>query len=166
MQRKTFRKCLWQHSSRALNGKSRVEQICVYSRGECIMSNNTIRIISGVILLALVGFCLYMGQQATLIAIGIIGPFVIDEIITNFYDQPRTSIRYLLAQAIYLGCYYFFNFYQISNSSFNFWISAGIVLNILLFLYLFVIYKKSETLLKIFKATSWGAGLFLSLIHI
>jgi phosphatidate cytidylyltransferase len=124
------------------------------------MSNNTVRIISGVLLLGLVALCLYLGQKASLIAIGMIGPFVIDEIITNFYDQPRLSFRYILAQGFYVVCYYFFNFYQISQSSFSFWISAGIVLNVLLFLYLFIIYKKSETLLKIFKATSWGAGLF------
>ncbi len=124
------------------------------------MSNNTTRILSGLVLFALVILSLYLGQTAALIAIGIIGPFVIDEIITNFYDQPRLSVRYFLAQSFYLGCFYFFNFYQISQSSFSFWISAGIVLNILLLLYLFIIYKKSETLLKIFRATSWGAGLF------
>jgi phosphatidate cytidylyltransferase len=125
------------------------------------MTNNTVRIISGLILLALVGFALYLGQKAALISIGVMGPFVIDEIITNFYDQPRVSFRYFLAQGCSFFCYYFFNFYQISNSSFSFWISAGIVLNILLFAYLFIIYKKSETLLRIFKATSWGAGLFV-----
>lgn len=125
------------------------------------MSNNTTRIISGLVLLALVAVCLYLGQQASLISIGIIGPFIIDEIITNFYDQRRFSKRYILAQTFYFVCYYFFNFYQISQSSFSLWISAGIVLNILLLLYLFIVYKKSETLLKIFRATSWGAGLFV-----
>lgn len=124
------------------------------------MSNNTTRIISGLVLLAIVATCLYLGQNASLIAIGCIGPFIIDEIITNFYGQPRFSIRYILAQVFYIGCFYFFNFYQISQSSFNFWISAGIFLNLLLLSYLFIIYKKSETLLKIFRATSWGAGLF------
>lgn len=125
------------------------------------MSNNTVRIISGVVLLALVAMCLYLGQAATLVALGLIGPFVIDEIITNFYAQPRLSFRYSLAQAIYLVCFYFFNFYQISQSSFSFWISAGIALNILLLLYLFLVYKKSETLLKVIRLTSWGTGLFI-----
>ncbi len=125
------------------------------------MSNNTIRIISGAVLLTLVGLCLYLGQRACLIAIGIIGPFVIDELITNFYDQKRNSIRYILAQIFYIICFYFFNFYQISQSSFSFWISAGIVLNILLLIYLFVIYKKSDLLLTIFRATSWCAGLYV-----
>lgn len=125
------------------------------------MSNGTTRIISGLVLLGLVAFCLYMGQNASLIAIGCIGPFIIDEIITNFYEQRRFSKRYILAQSLYLGCYYFFNFYQISPSSFNFWISAGILVDLMLLFYLFVIYKKSETLLAVIRAISWGAGLFV-----
>jgi phosphatidate cytidylyltransferase len=125
------------------------------------MSNNTTRIISGAILLTLVAVCLYLGQKATLIGVGVIGPFIIDEIITNFYDQKRLSIRYCFAQLFYFICFYFFNFFQISQSSFSFWISAGVVLNILLLLYLFIIYKKSELLLKIFRATSWIVGLYV-----
>ena len=124
------------------------------------MSNTTVRIISGVCLILLVGLCIYSGPQATLVLFGLIGPLMIDEIITNFYGQRRFSIRYCLAQAIYILCYYFFNFYQISQSSFSFWISAGIVLNILLLAYLFLVYKKSELLLTVFRMTSWGTGLF------
>ena len=125
------------------------------------MSNSTTRIISGVVMLSIVAACLFLGQQASLVALGLIGPCIIDEIITNFYSQRRFSTRYMLAQGFYLACYYFFNFYQISQSSFSFWISAGILLNVLLLSYLFIIYKKSEALLKIFRATSWGAGLFV-----
>ena len=121
------------------------------------MSNNTVRIISGIILALLVTSAMFIGETATLIGIGLIGPALIDEIITNFYDQSRTSKRYVLAQALFLLAYWFFNFYQISQSSFSFWISAGLVLDILLAIYLFVIYKKSDTLLKVFRATSWGA---------
>lgn len=124
------------------------------------MSNTTVRIISGLILALLVTSCMFIGTKATLVGIGIIGPVLIDEIITNFYEQPRTSKRYVLAQILYLLGYWFFNFYQISHSSFSFWISAGLILDVLLSVYLFVIYKKSETLLKIFRATSWGVGIF------
>ncbi|MFL5784195.1 MAG: phosphatidate cytidylyltransferase [Bacteriovoracaceae bacterium] len=124
------------------------------------MSNTTVRIISGLVLALLVMSCMFIGVKATLIGIGVIGPVLIDEIITNFYDQPRTSKRYFVAQSTYLLGYWFFNFYQISQSSFSFWISAGLVLDILLCVYLFVIYKKSDTLLRVFRATSWGAGVF------
>ena len=123
------------------------------------MSNNTVRIISGLVLVILVAGCMYLGQTAMLIGLGIIGPLIIDEIITNFYDQPRTSKRYVFAQVFYIAGYYFFNFLQISQSSFSFWISAGVVLDLLLLGYLFLVYKKSETLITIFKMTSWGIGL-------
>lgn len=122
------------------------------------MSNTTTRIISGIIMIVLVISCILIGTQATLIAFGLVGVFVIDEVITNFYEQSRTSKRYVLAQSCFILGFWFFNFYQISQSSFSFWISAGIVLNILMLGYLFLVYKKSETLLKVFKATSWLTG--------
>lgn len=124
------------------------------------MSNTTVRIISGLVLISLVAACIIIGPKATLIMIGLVGPLLIDEIITNFYSQSRTSKRYILAQLIYLSGFIFFNFYQISQSSFSFWISAGIILNLLMLGYLFLVYKKSETLLKVFKMTSWGAGFY------
>jgi len=123
------------------------------------MSNTVTRIISGLILLIMVVASVMLGDKSSLILIGLIGLFVIDELITNFYDQKRISVRYFLAQAFYVLGYYFFNFIQISKSSFSFWNSAGIVLNMLLLAYLFLIYKKSETLLTIFRATSWITGL-------
>jgi phosphatidate cytidylyltransferase len=125
------------------------------------MSNTTVRIISGAVLLLLVISCMWLGEKATLIGIGVIGPLIVDEIITNFYDQRRLSIRYIGAQAIYISCYYFFNFYEISRSSFSFWISAGIILDLGLWAYLFLVYRRSDSLLKVFKWTSWGAGLFV-----
>jgi phosphatidate cytidylyltransferase len=125
------------------------------------MSNTKTRLISGIILLLIVVSCVMSGPKACLVLIGIIGLLVIDELIINFYDQRRNSKRYILAQSFYIIGYYFFNFYQISQSSFSFWNSAGILLNLLLLAYLFLIYKKSETLLTVFKATSWLTGLII-----
>lgn len=125
------------------------------------MSNNTLRIISGVVLVLIVAACMIIGPKASLVIIALIGFFTIDELITNFYQQKRTSKRYALAQVLYGLGFYFFNFVQISQSSFSFWISAGVVLNILMLAYLFLVYKKSETMLSVFKMTSWGAGLII-----
>jgi phosphatidate cytidylyltransferase len=125
------------------------------------MSNTKTRIISGIIMVLLVIGCLINGPKASLILIGVIGLLVIDELITNFYNQRRNSKRYVLAQCFYIAGYYFFNFYQISQSSFSFWNSAGILLNLLLLAYLFLVYKKSETLLTVFRATSWLTGLII-----
>lgn len=125
------------------------------------MSNTSIRIISGLVLVALVIACLLIGRTASSVAIGIVGLLIVDEIITNFYNQPRSSIRYLIAQSVYTFGFCFFSFYQISRSSFSFWISAGIILDLLLLTYLFVIKNKSATLVNIFKMTSWGIGLMV-----
>jgi phosphatidate cytidylyltransferase len=104
--------------------------------------------------------CMIIGRSAILILFGIIGLFLIDEIITNFYTQDRTSKRYILAQTIFVFGYYFFNFYQVSDSSFSFVILAGLAYSFLYAGYLFLVYKKSETILSIFKAMSWGAGIY------
>ena len=125
------------------------------------MSNTKTRIISGLVLLLIVVFSVISGPKACLAFIGVVGLLVIDELIINFYDQRRNSKKYILAQVFYVAGYYFFNFYQISQSSFGFWNSAGIVLNVLLLGYLFLVYKKSETLLKVFRATSWLTGLII-----
>lgn len=125
------------------------------------MSNNTVRIISGLVMVIILGGCIYQGAVSTLCIIGILGPFIIDELIVNFYNYRRFSSRYLLAQAIYLAGFYFFNFYQVSQSSFSLWISLGIVLNILLLGYLFLVKGKSERMLNLFRATSWITGLFI-----
>lgn len=124
------------------------------------MSNNTVRIISGLIMIGVLAACLIIGRSATLILFGIIGLFLIDEIITNFYTQDRTSKRYILAQTIFILGYSFLNFYQVSDSSFSFVILAGLCYSLLYAGYLFLVYKKSETILSIFKAMSWGAGIY------
>ena len=125
------------------------------------MSNTKVRIISGLFLLLIVVASVVSGPKACLVLLGIVGVLVIDELIVNFYDQRRNSKRYFLAQIFFIAGYYFFNFFQISRSSFSFWISAGIFLNVLLLTYLFLIYKKSETLITVFKATSWLTGLII-----
>jgi phosphatidate cytidylyltransferase len=125
------------------------------------MSNTKVRILSGLFLILIVLGCLLIGPNACLVFIGLIGLFVIDEIIVNFYDQHRYSKRYLFSQSLYLLGFSFFNFYQISDSSFNFWNSAGVFLNVLFLSYLFLVFKKSETLIKVFKATSWLTGVII-----
>jgi phosphatidate cytidylyltransferase len=125
------------------------------------MSNTTVRIISGLVMVAIIAGCIYHGTTATLCAVGILGPLIIDELIVNFYSYQRFSFRYLLAQFIFLTGFFFFNFYQVSQSSFSFWISMGLFLDILLLAYLFLVKGKSESMLRIFRITSWGTGLFI-----
>jgi len=125
------------------------------------MSNAQLRIISGIILVLIVSLCVYLGQTACLVLVGIVGLLVIDEIITNFYALYRNSKRYIISMATFLAGYYFFNFFHVSESGFGIWVSMGILLNALLLIYLFFIFKKSESLLSVIRATSWLTGLLV-----
>lgn len=125
------------------------------------MSNNTIRIISGVVLVTIVALCMAYGQSSSLVAIGIMGIFVVDELMTNFYELKRTSRRYIISQVTYIIGYCFFNFYQVSQSSFNLFISIGFLWNVLCLVYLFILNTKKEKLGRFFVRMSWGVGILV-----
>ena len=57
------------------------------------MSNNTLRIVSGVVLVIIVAICMAYGTASSLVAIGLMGIFVVDELMTNFYALERSSRR-------------------------------------------------------------------------
>lgn len=125
------------------------------------MSNNTLRIVSSVFMIIIVGICLYFGQTPTLVGIGIVGSLIVDEIITNFYDQKRSSFRYIFSQLIFILNYLFFNFFQSSADSFQVWVYIGLFFDVLMLAYLFVVSKNSETVIDLFRSTSWFAGLIV-----
>jgi len=71
------------------------------------MSNTVTRIISGLILLIMVVASVMLGDKSSLILIGLIGLFVIDELITNFYDQKRSmesKARKCLVGVLQISC--------------------------------------------------------------
>jgi phosphatidate cytidylyltransferase len=125
------------------------------------MSNNTLRIISGVVLVAIVALCMAYGQSSSLIAIGIMGLFVVDELMVNFYNLKRTCRRYIISQLTYVVGYVFFNFIQVSYSSFNLFISIATLWNIISLIYLFFLNTKREILSRFFVAMSWGVGVLV-----
>jgi phosphatidate cytidylyltransferase len=125
------------------------------------MSNNTIRIISGAVLVLIVAICMAYGPASSLIAIGLMGVFVVDEIMTNFYVLDRTSRRYMISQLTYIVGYAFFNFWQISDSAFNFFISFASLWNIVALVYLFFINSKRGLLSDFFVRCAWGVGILI-----
>lgn len=125
------------------------------------MSNNTLRIVSGVILVIIVAVCMAYGTASSLVAIGLMGVFVVDELMTNFYVLDRTSRRYIISQITYVAGYGFFNFYQISQSSFNFFISFACLWNVLALFYLFFINSKKSFISDFFVKCSWGVGFLI-----
>ncbi len=130
-------------------------------RFNLLMSNNTLRIISGIVLVTIVGLCMAYGPSSSLIAIGLMGIFVVDELMINFYELDRTSRRYIISQITYMIGYGFFNFVQISQSSFNFFISFACLWNFVALFYLFFIKSKKGFLSDFFIKCSWGVGFLI-----
>jgi phosphatidate cytidylyltransferase len=125
------------------------------------MSSTQVRIISGAVMVILVGLCLYGGPQYSLIAIALMGALTVDEIIVNFYQQPRTKFKYILAQSMFILIFVFINFLQISKSSYQLFISAGLVLDLILAGYLFLVKQQNHFLSNIFQKLSYLTGVFI-----
>ncbi len=110
------------------------------------MSNTVTRIISGAVLVLIVGAFMLFGAQGSLWALGIIGVLVTDEIMTNFYRRPRLSKRYLIAQGSYVAGYVWVNFAAAGSEAFGPMMVAGFVLNALLWAYLFLVNSRKDRL--------------------
>jgi phosphatidate cytidylyltransferase len=127
------------------------------------MSNTQLRIVSGLVLLAIVITCVSLGSTASMILVGLIGVGVVDEIIVNFLGYKRHHIGYIASQATYIGGYSFFNFVEATPHFLNMFINAGVFLNMLLLVYLFVAPHNSKFIYRALKNYTFFIG-FLILI--
>lgn len=125
------------------------------------MSNTLTRIISGLVMILGVIVCFSLGVKFTLILFGVIGFFIIDEILANFCLSSRFSFSYLFAVATYVVGFWFFNFYQISPNYFGVWIVLGLLVDLSLLIYLFISPGKSERFVRFFRKLSPVIGLIV-----
>lgn len=125
------------------------------------MSNTLVRVISGAVLVLIVGAFMAFGGQGTLVALGLIGMLVTDEIITNFYGKKRTSFRYIFSQISYVAGYVVFNFVQPDWQTFHTFIAIGFVINLLLWMYLFLVNSRKDLLSVWMVKGSGFVGLFV-----
>ena len=115
------------------------------------MSNTLTRIISGLVMILGVVICIALGAQYTVPLLGIVGLFIIDEILANFCLRSRTSFAYLFAVATYALGFWFFNYYQVSFNHFGVWIILGLLVDLALLLYLFIAPGKSDRFVRVFR---------------
>lgn len=101
------------------------------------MTNTQLRILSALVLVILVGVCVYVGKFSSLIFIGLASLLIIDEVLVNFFKRLRNSKRYLLCQLIFLIPYTYFHFIDPMPGLFSIFINAALVLNMFYLFYLF-----------------------------
>jgi phosphatidate cytidylyltransferase len=126
------------------------------------MTNTQKRIASALVLVLIVGLSIFLGTKATLGLLMVVGAICIDELYCNFFKSSRKSPFYLLAQALFIAPFAYFNFLEEAPHLFSIFVNAGVVLNFLLLIYLFYIDMDSSFVTKLFgKFTFASSALIL-----
>mgnify|MGYP002332560248 FL=1 len=102
------------------------------------MNNTQLRILSAIVLVAIVVAALYMGITQTLIFLMIAGVICVDELYCNFVKKPRFSIGYFITQTAFVVPFSYMNLIDKSYDLNFVCVNAGVALNIILLGYLFV----------------------------
>ncbi len=126
------------------------------------ISNTKLRIISALGMLVIVAVSVSLGRGTALALIGLVGLLVVDEFIVNFLEFTRRHIGYVIAQASFIVGYVYFNWFEVGSIFFESFNNAGVVLDALMLLFLFVSKHDSRLLKKNLKGMSFMIGvLFL-----
>tara|TARA_B100001971_G_C18267956_1_gene595941 strand:- start:34626 stop:35468 length:843 start_codon:yes stop_codon:yes gene_type:complete len=125
------------------------------------LSNTQLRIISALVMVLIVIAALAFGRSSSLIAIGFVGFFVIDEIIVNFLNYKRSHVAYLVSMLSYVLGYGYINFLDSSNGFYMAFNNLGILLNIVLIAFLFIAKNDSKILFKFLNKNTFLVGLII-----
>lgn len=123
------------------------------------MTNTQLRIVSAIVILAIVLTCVLLGQTASLILIGVIGTLVVDEVIVNFLGQKRNHFSYLVSQATFIIGYSFFNFIEATPHFLDAFVNTGLFVNSLLLVFLFFAANHSKAIYNFLRNYTFLVGL-------
>jgi phosphatidate cytidylyltransferase len=127
------------------------------------LSNTQLRVISALVMTALVVICLALGKITSLAVIGLVGILVLDEIIVNFLSFKRSHVSYILSMLSLILVYVFANFIENSDAIFLAFNNLAILLDVILISFLFVAKHDSKLLFKFLKRNAFILGLIISL---
>lgn len=127
------------------------------------MNNSWVRVISAIVMITILAVVLYLGHKTVLVALGVVGLLVIDEIYANILKKKRVSLHYLFSHLLFLLPFVFFNFVESSSVFYNVFVNASALLNVLLLVYLFAVPMTSEILKKYMDLFPFLAGVYMLL---
>ena len=123
------------------------------------MSNTQLRVVSALGLAVIVIAALVAGRMATLGLLAIVGVFVLDEFAVNFLKGSRRTLSYALAQASFVFGFVYINGMEGKEPFLLAFNNAGLVLDGVLLLFLFVSKFESDYLKRYLKASTFLLGL-------
>ncbi len=127
------------------------------------MSSNTIkRILSSLSILIILALSFYLGKWAVLCLLALAMILIMDEIFRNFLKEKRSSFNYIFSQLSLLIPFAFLFFSQINFKFdvFGFFVHWGLLNNIFLLIYLFLVPMEDLTLIKRAKKRPYLLGIF------
>lgn len=125
------------------------------------LSNTQLRIISALVLVVMVAMALSFGVGSSLGLIGLVGVFVVDEVIVNFLNFRRNHISYIISMASFIIGFAYFNYFDFTLGFVNAFNNAGLLLCILLLIYLFLTPHESKLILKFLNSYTFLVGIIL-----
>ena len=127
------------------------------------MSNTTQRIVSAIVLAAVVAACFVLGAKALSLFILLAGILAVDELQINFLKRQRTKPLYLMSVGLFLAPMIYFAFLETGPAILKVGVNAAVLLNILLLVYLFYIDMDSSFLTKLFTRVPLLSALLITL---
>ncbi len=101
------------------------------------MTNTQQRIISALVLAAIVCTIIYSGIFQTIIFLAVTGIICVDELFCNFIKKNRFSLNYFITQALFVAPFIYLNIIDKSFDLNFMLVNSGLVLNTILLIYLF-----------------------------
>ncbi len=124
-----------------------------------VMSNTQLRVISALVLVAIVVASVILGKVAFLTLVGVVGVLVLDEFIVNFLNSSRKTLSYGLAIASFIAGYSYINGMKGNEGFFVSFNNAGLVLDGLMLIFLFFSKRDSKKVARYLKSVTFLLGL-------
>lgn len=127
-------------------------------------SNTQLRVISALVLVALLGICVYVGAKATLFFIGLAGVLIVHEVYCNFLKLNKSSNSYIINIITFVALFVFVAFQPNNTGLLTVINNAGLVLNICLLGFLFLAKNDSKVLVWSLKKFRFAIGLIVAVL--
>jgi len=126
------------------------------------LSNTQLRIISALVMTAMVVTCLAFGKTTSIAVIGLVGILVTDEIIVNFLSFKRSHVSYIVSMLTFIFIFGAVNFIEPTSKMFLAFNNVALVLDMLLICFLFVAKHESKKLFTFLKRNAFLVGTIIS----
>jgi phosphatidate cytidylyltransferase len=125
---------------------------------ESNMSNTKLRIISALVMMAMVIFAAFIGPKGIILLVFVAGVLLVDEILFNMLGINRNHLSYIASQVTFIFGYIFLNILDVNMNNFHVFIQAGVVINLFFSGYLFFEPMDRQITLSIFKKYTYLTG--------